>query len=145
MCKNIIKQEEDYPKFHLVYNSPLLESGVRGHSSVCFPLNWSFVSPPSTLSPLSKSNWERFPPPVKYRPPIFVHVDLKGNVGEERKGEKIYALSLANSQTKQVKPRWGWKEEASVSVSPYPKLKNSLFFWSHQCDWKQECNPHCCL
>lgn len=43
---------------------------------------------------------------MKSEPLILVYLDLRDDVGDERKGENIHVLSSeADSQTKQVKPR----------------------------------------
>ena len=79
---------------------------------------------------------------MKSEPFILVYLDMRDDVGEERKGEKIHTESSeADSQTKQVKPSRGWKEEASVSPSPDSELK--LIFLIMQV-WLQraKCNPH---
>ena len=61
---------------------------------------------------------------MKSEPFILVYLALWDNVREDRKGEKMHVLSSeADSQTKQVTPRWGLKEEVDVSPSPNLRLK----------------------
>lgn len=79
---------------------------------------------------------------MKSEPFILVYLDMRDDVGEERKGEKIHIESSeADSQSKQVKPSWGWKEEASVSPSPDSELKLILRIMQA---WllRAKCNPH---
>ena len=118
MCKNINRK---IIQNSIVVCNTYLESGMRGHSSVYFPLNWSFVSLPP---PLSQSKWEWFPPSMKSEPFILVYLDFWDDARDESKGEKMHVLSSeADSQTKQVTPKWGWKEEAAVSPSPNLRLR----------------------